>query len=257
MRAWWEAVPSAFRVARSPRGEVVAFTLLCEFSTRAAGGCSPTIRCASPGAAHLRAHPVPAGERMLLARQTLAWATGAASSPCFAALLRDLERASLEAGPSAAPGLLRRRAATRCCEQLAADRLRGGLGRDLDGLRLPPDRLDLGPESVVGWLSGLAARDLDAASHRPRRGRARTAPRRPPDRALQARMRRDALPAATATASRSRATTLLRDVWGYEWTGGSNVVDVAISGLRRKLGDQAGALRDRPRRRVPLAFSAG
>ena len=35
---------------------------------------------------------------------------------------------------------------------------------------------------------------------------------------------------------------LLRDVWGYEWTGGSNVVDVAISGLRRKLGDQAGAL---------------
>ena len=36
--------------------------------------------------------------------------------------------------------------------------------------------------------------------------------------------------------------TLLRDVWGYEWTGGSNVVDVAISGLRRKLGDRAGAL---------------
>ena len=36
--------------------------------------------------------------------------------------------------------------------------------------------------------------------------------------------------------------TLLRDVWGYEWTGGSNVVDVAVSGLRRKLGDRAGAL---------------
>ena len=36
--------------------------------------------------------------------------------------------------------------------------------------------------------------------------------------------------------------TLLRDVWGYEWTGGSNVVDVAVSGLRRKLGEHAGAL---------------
>ena len=35
---------------------------------------------------------------------------------------------------------------------------------------------------------------------------------------------------------------LLRDVWGYEWTGGSNVVDVAVSGLRRKLGSSAGAL---------------
>jgi len=36
--------------------------------------------------------------------------------------------------------------------------------------------------------------------------------------------------------------TLLRDVWGYEWTGGSNVVDVTVSGLRRKLGDRATAL---------------
>ena len=35
---------------------------------------------------------------------------------------------------------------------------------------------------------------------------------------------------------------LLRDVWGYEWTGGSNVVEVAVSGLRRKLGSRAGAL---------------
>ena len=35
---------------------------------------------------------------------------------------------------------------------------------------------------------------------------------------------------------------LLRDVWGYEWTGGSNVVEVAVSGLRRKLGARAGAL---------------
>ena len=35
--------------------------------------------------------------------------------------------------------------------------------------------------------------------------------------------------------------SLLRDVWGYEWTGGSNVVEVAVSGLRRKLGDRAAA----------------
>ncbi len=40
----------------------------------------------------------------------------------------------------------------------------------------------------------------------------------------------------------SRAT-LLREVWGYEWTGGSNVVEVAVSGLRRKLADRAGALK--------------
>ena len=35
---------------------------------------------------------------------------------------------------------------------------------------------------------------------------------------------------------------LLRDVWGYEWTGGSNVVEVVVSALRRKLGDDAGTI---------------
>ena len=36
---------------------------------------------------------------------------------------------------------------------------------------------------------------------------------------------------------------LLREVWGHEWTGGSsNVVEVVVSGLRRKLGDRAAAL---------------
>ena len=35
---------------------------------------------------------------------------------------------------------------------------------------------------------------------------------------------------------------LLRDVWGHEWTGGSNVVEVVVSALRRKLGERAGAL---------------
>jgi DNA-binding response OmpR family regulator len=39
--------------------------------------------------------------------------------------------------------------------------------------------------------------------------------------------------------SRSR---LRQDVWGDTWQGGSNVVDVAVSGLRRKLGDHAGMI---------------
>ena len=35
---------------------------------------------------------------------------------------------------------------------------------------------------------------------------------------------------------------LLRDVWDYDWSGGANVVEVAVSGLRRKLGERAAAL---------------
>ena len=53
-----------------------------------------------PWRRHLRAQPVPRGQRVLLARLALAHGTGQAPSPCFAALLRDIERASLEAGPA-------------------------------------------------------------------------------------------------------------------------------------------------------------
>ena len=35
---------------------------------------------------------------------------------------------------------------------------------------------------------------------------------------------------------------ILRDVWGTEWTGGSNVIETVISTLRRKLGRHAGMI---------------
>jgi DNA-binding response OmpR family regulator len=50
-----------------------------------------------------------------------------------------------------------------------------------------------------------------------------------------------AVPARTRRPVVSRAA-LLRDVWSYDWNGGSNVVEVVISALRRKLGDSAGSL---------------
>ena len=39
----------------------------------------------------------------------------------------------------------------------------------------------------------------------------------------------------------SRAS-LLADVWGYSYTGGSNVVDVVIRSLRKKLGDRSAVI---------------
>ena len=96
---WWDAVPGAFRVARSPRGQVVAFTILCELSEVPQRLLVRDPLCA-PWRRHLRTHPIPAGQQVLLARLALAHGTGQAPSPCFAALLRDIERASLDAGPA-------------------------------------------------------------------------------------------------------------------------------------------------------------
>jgi len=97
--AWWHAVPGAFRVARSPRGEVVAFTILCELAHVPQRLLARDPLC-DPWRRHLRTHPAPRGQRVLLARLALAHGTGSAPSPCFATLLRDMERASPEAGPA-------------------------------------------------------------------------------------------------------------------------------------------------------------
>jgi hypothetical protein len=242
VRAWWEAVPGAFRVARSPRGEVVAFTILAELDEVPRRLLDHDPACA-PWRAHLRAHPVPRGERVLLARAALAWGTGALPSPCLAALLRDLERASLEAGPA-----LRRVYSDAVDDALLAQvaplgfvALDGYESSRADGVAVRPIVCDLGPGSVAGWLSGLAARDLpvegatlDAAARELVLDGSRVRLSTLEYEVLAYLREREGRPVARAV--------LLRDVWGYAWTGGSNVVDVAISGLRRKLGDRAAAL---------------
>lgn len=36
---------------------------------------------------------------------------------------------------------------------------------------------------------------------------------------------------------------LLRDVWGYDYAGGSNVIEAIVRSLRKKLGDRAAVIR--------------
>ncbi len=242
IRDWWDEVPGAFRVARSPRGQVVAFTILCELADVPQRLLMRDPLC-EPWRRHLRAHPVPRGQRILLARHALAYATGAAPSPCFAALLRDMERASLEAGPA-----LRRIYSGARGEAIYAQIVPLGFVAlpdcpdvELGGVAYRPNVCDLGPESVAGWLSALAARDLpveatvlDADARELLLDGRRVALSKLECDVLSYLRDREEQPVARET--------LLRDVWGYEWTGGSNVVEVAVSGLRRKLGDRAGAL---------------
>ena len=239
---WWDAVPSAFRVARSPRGEVVAFTILCELADVPQRLLARDPVC-TPWRRHLRTHPVPRGQRVLLVRLALAYATGVAASPCLASLLRDMERASLEAGPA----LRRVYTYTRGDKLLAQLAPLGFVPLPdsgelaIDGIPCEPIALDLGLESTAGWLSGLAARDLPdvGASLDPGArelvvdGRRIGLSRLECDVLGYLREREGSVVARDA---------LLRDVWGYEWTGGSNVVDVTVSGLRRKLGARASAL---------------
>ena len=154
-----------------------------------------------------------------------------------------MERASLEAGPA-----LRRIYSGARGEAIHAQLVPLGfvalpdcLDVELGGVAYRPNVCDLGPESVAGWLSALAARDLpveatvlDADARELLLDGRRVALSKLECDVLGYLRDREEQPVARET--------LLRDVWGYEWTGGSNVVEVAVSGLRRKLGDRAGAL---------------
>ena len=212
VRAWWDELPAAFRVARSPRGVVVAFTILCELAEVPQRLLMRDALC-DPARRHLRAQPVPRGQRILFVRLALAHGTGVASSPCFASLLRDIERASLEAGPAL------RRIYTHAHDDGLFEQLAPvGFGALPDCSRrrarrrgVPADRVR--PGTRFGRRLAVRARRSRPArgSHRPRRGRARARARRPARRAHQARVRRAGLPArARAPARRARGAPARR-----------------------------------------------
>jgi DNA-binding response OmpR family regulator len=101
---------------------------------------------------------------------------------------------------------------------------------------------DFGPSSIDGWLTDLAAREMLIGEHALLDPDARQLVV-DGTRADLTKLEFDVLQYLHEREGRvvSRAA-LLRDVWSYEWSGGSNVVEVVISALRRKLGDRAGNL---------------
>jgi len=243
MQSWWDTMPSAFRVARDSDGSPAAFQCLCEATSVPAW-----LLTADPVAAtwreHLRANPVPRGQQVLFLRHMLAADGGEATTPAHAALILDLKRRYLEMRPR-----LRRiyslavdpAAALSQFAPLGFARLPGGAA-EIGGTTYHALYNDFGPSSIDGWLTDLAAREMliddDGLLDPDRRQLILDGTR-----ADLTKLEFDVLQYLHEREGRvvGRAA-LLRDVWGYDWSGGSNVVEVVISALRRKLGDSAGNL---------------
>jgi hypothetical protein len=112
----------------------------------------------------------------------------------------------------------------------------------LDGRAYSSVALDFGPGSVDGWLARLVAAELGLADGGPLDESARAVTvggRRVALTPLEFGVLRRLDASGGRTVSRAE---LLREVWGTEYTGGSNVVDAAVRSLRRKLGDGAGVV---------------
>ena len=218
-RAWLAAVPEAFLVARDRDGAVSGVSCLCDPQAVPA-----RLLDADPLAgawrAHRRGDRLPGGQTALFLR----W-MAATTYEAGAALLLDATRVYMERRPQL------RRVYGRAADFVEADPscslVMGYL--PLDGVESSVC-VDFGPASVDGWLTGLGERERLAEP-----GDARPAG--------LTRLEADVLGYLEARAGQVvERAALLRDVWGYDWTGGSNVVEVVVSALRRKLGPDAGRL---------------
>jgi len=244
IEAWWQQSPGAFRVARDRLGTVAAFTVYCEMDTvsHRLVQDDPILRSCWD---HLRSHPVPRGQRILFNRIMVSRDFGEGWSAVQAAAWLDLKRRYMELRPN----LRRLYTVTRqtttwepmVSSPLGFERLPGD-PPELDGVPYYPLMLDFGPSSVDGWLSRLVATELqieddsilDLAQHQLVLDGRRVDLTKLEFDVISYLYQRQGV-----VVERS---DLLRDVWGYDDAGGSNVIEANVRSLRRKLGDRASSI---------------
>jgi len=242
-RAWWEHAARSFIVARGLDGNIHAFYCMVEAST-----IDSLLQSSDPALEawrrHLTQSPVGSGEQVLFLRRWLSRDEGEMPCAAQAACWLDIKRTYVEMRPR-----LRRVYLTlRELESYApvAQRLffqpLPDFSISIDGVEHHTALLDFGSRSVDGWLARLASAELgvedrgrlDLDSHELILQNGRL-----PLTRLEFAAFRYLYERPERAVSRDE---LLESVWGYNYQGESNLVDVVIRSLRRKLGDQAPAL---------------
>ena len=243
LHAWWDRAPQVFRSIRDRDGQFAGLTMPFEISAVPRSRW-PQDPLADAWLDHLRRDPVPSGQLVLFSRRLLDRALGEAPGAVQAAAFLETKRLYMELRPR-----LRRIywSAWTILDMLPALTPLGFVrvpeaDVDLDGRRMYSVMLDFGPGSIDEWLAHVAARELGV----------------PQDDLLDLEAREIVIDGVRLGLTRlefallrylmeregktvSRAD-LLADVWGYRYEGDSNVIDVGIRALRRKLGERAKAI---------------
>ena len=243
MATWWRLAPESFRVLRDRLESVAGYYTVCEIDS-----LSHALVLEDPVLAwcwdHLRKHPVPRGQRVLFSRAWLARDYGEAPSPAQAACWLDIKRLYMDMRPNL------RRIYTVVHDVATYGPMVSPLGfvaipgdaPVFDGAAYYAAALDFGPLSIDGWLAKLVAAELqieddsilDLVQHQ-----------------LVLDGRRVDLTKlefeVMSYLHEHKGTVvgradLLRNVWGYDDAGGSNVIEANVRSLRRKLGDHASAI---------------
>lgn len=237
---WWERAPQAFQSVRDQTGRTTGFYAMFDPATIDMRGIDddPLV---GKWWAHLHRAPIAARERALFCLRWMSDDTGEAPSPEQAASWLDIKRSYMQLRPSL------RRVYMPVTDLQTYGPIAVGLGfrlvpeanARLDDVIYHTAMLDFGPHSVDGWLAGLVAGELGIAE----------------ESLLDVDARELVLDGGRIPLSRlefsvihylSRhpgvavsRSTLLEEVWGTDYDGGSNVVDAVVRLLRKKLGVQA------------------
>jgi uncharacterized protein (DUF934 family) len=240
---WWIEQPEMFSVVRDRDGTVVGFFMLID------GAMLKQARVRGDSvletwARDLHDHPLPKGQVALGLRRWLDVDHGELPCASQAACWLDVKRDYMALRPA-----LRRMYVVvhdvptywPVVEKLGFRPLKDSVVV-LDGRSYSTVVLDFGPASVDGWLSTLVAGELGFKPEPELDEQAR-------ELAIQGKLvALTPLELGVFQFLRQREghavsrADLLREVWGTDYTGGSNVVDAVVRTLRLKLGDAAFAL---------------
>jgi hypothetical protein len=240
---WWARAPQAFAVVRNPEGQTVGFSCVFERST-----VSDADLHLDPITAawcdHLQREPVEAHERVLFVRTHLGAAQGEVPTPELSAMVLDFKRAYMELRPR----LRRVYSVFGELEPMWPFLRRVGFHElpdaalSLDGNLYHSVMLDFGPGSVDGWLASLVASELAAADALLLDAGAREVIVDGQRQSLTPLEFDVLLYLLEREGQAVPRAALLDDVWHDTYQGGSNVVDVVVGSLRKKLGRRASAI---------------
>jgi Transcriptional regulatory protein, C terminal len=240
LERWWAVAPETFSVARDRDGLVTGWFSLLDGAT-----LHPALVRGDPvveaWARDLREHPLAKGRLALGLRRWLDAEHGELPCASQAACWLDVKRTYM----ALRPRLRRMYVVVRdvptywsIVEKLGFRPL-AGAAAVLDGVEYTSVVLDFGPGSVDGWLAGIVAAELGVAEEPELDEVAR-------ELVVQGvRVSLTPLEFGLLRHLRDREGQavgrheLLAEVWGTEFTGGSNVVDAVVRSLRLKLGAAA------------------
>ncbi len=244
---WWKHLPNSFNVVRDKNGMISGFYFMFNPQTvkRSLLKEDPVIWS---WCEHLRHDPIPEKQKALFIRRWLATENGEAPSPVQAACWLDIKRTYIELRQ-----YLRRVYVTLHDPgpyfpvwKTLGFKVLDHIDVQLDGKRYFSAVVDFGSSLVGGWLSSLVDAeigiepdkffDTEARELLIDGKRVRLTP-------LEFKVMNYLYHREGKVCTRA---SLLDDVWGYKYDGGSNVIDAVIRSLRKKMSEKASLIETVP-----------